>query len=313
MSNDWPKLRVDDWEQTRDTLHMWTQIVGKIRLEKAPMVNHWWQTTLYVTPRGLSTGNVPDGASSFAVEFDFCSHRLHIQRHGGDARNVALEPKSVSVFYAETMEAMEGLGIDVSINTKPVEIEEAIPFEDDDQHHSYEPGSAQRFWRQLVQADRVMNEFRGWFVGKASPVHFFWGSFDLASTRFSGRTAPRHPGGVPNCGDWVMEEAYSHELSSCGFWPGGADEGAFYSYAYPEGDGFSDVQIQPSSAFYSQDNGQYLLPYESVRRADDPDAHLMSFLQSTYEAAAETGGWDRDALERRHSRSHVPATPGDKA
>jgi hypothetical protein len=295
----WPALRVDDWTATRDTLHMWTQIVGKIRLAKAPMVNHWWQTTLYVTTRGLTTSAIPDGASSFDLEFDFCDHRLHIHRQGGEHRHVDLAPKSVAQFYAETMEALADLGIAVQINRKPNEVERAIPFDEDTEHDSYDGAQAQLFWRQLIQADRVMNQFRSGFLGKVSPVHFFWGSFDLAVTRFSGRPAPKHPGGAPNCPDWVMVEGYSHELSSCGFWPGGGEEGAFYAYAYPEPAGFQDHPIEPAAAAYNDDFRQYLLPYEAVRTSPDPDATLLAFLQTTYEAAADHADWDRAALERR--------------
>ena len=298
MSTPWPALRVDDWTPTRDTLHMWTQIVGKIRLAKAPMVNHWWQTTLYVTTRGLTTGAIPDGASSFAIEFDFCDHQLRIHRQGGAHREVRLEPKTVAQFYAETMDALAQLGIEVAIHKRPNEVERAIPFDEDTEHHSYDGDQAQLFWRQLIQADRVMNVFRSGFLGKVSPVHFFWGSFDLAVTRFSGRPAPKHPGGAPNCPDWVMVEGYSHELSSCGFWPGGGEEGAFYAYAYPEPDGFKTHPIEPSAAAYNDDFRQFLLPYEAVRTSPDPDATLLAFLQTTYEAAADHADWDRAALER---------------
>lgn len=306
MSDHWTQLRVDDWTDTRDTLHMWMQIVGKIRLEKAPMVNHWWQVPLYVTPRGMATGAVPDETRTFEIEFDFSTHQLRIDLQGGEHRRIDLEPKPVVQFYRETMAALDELGIDVSINTTPVEIENAIPFEDDEEHDSYDPDQAQRFWRQLVQADRVLQGFRGRFIGKVSPVHFFWGAMDLAVTRFSGRTAPRHPGGVPNCGDWVMVEAYSHELSSAGFWSGGAEEGAFYAYAYPEPDGFQEHTIKPDEAFYTHEGGQYLLPYETVRTADDPDETLLEFLQTTYEAAAVNGDWDRDALEDHPERRAAP-------
>ncbi|MGH7290980.1 MAG: DUF5996 family protein, partial [Myxococcota bacterium] len=298
MSTAWPALRVADWTETRDTLHMWTQVVGKIRLAKAPMVNHWWQTTLYVTTRGLTTSAIPDGTSSFEIEFDFCDHQLHVHRQGGEHRHVDLAPKSVAQFYAETMDALRDLGIEVEINAKPNEVERAIPFAQDTEHHSYDGDQAQLFWRQLIQADRVMTVFRGEFIGKVSPVHFFWGSFDLAVTRFSGRPAPKHPGGAPNCPDWVMVEGYSHELSSCGFWPGGGEEGAFYAYAYPEPDGFQDHPVEPAAASYNADFRQYLLPYEAVRTSADPDATLLAFLQTTYAAAAEPGDWDRHALER---------------
>jgi uncharacterized protein DUF5996 len=297
MSAGWPALRVADWSATRDTLHLWTQIVGKIRLAQAPMVNHWWQVTLYVTPRGLTTSVMPAGERAFEIEFDFCAHVLRIVVEGGEQRTVALEPKTVSAFYAETMGALGDLGLDVEIWPVPVEVERAIPFAEDVEHGEYDPAAAQLFWRQLVQVDRVLRIFRARFGGKVSPVHFFWGAMDMAVTRFSGRRAPRHPGGAPNCGDWVMVEGYSHELSSCGFWPGGGEEGAFYAYAYPEPDGFRTHPVTPAEAFYSEANGQFLLPYEAVRTAADPDATLLGFLQSAYEAAAVHGGWDREALE----------------
>jgi hypothetical protein len=305
----WPSLRVDDWAATRDTLHMWTQIVGKVRMAKAPMLNHWWQVTLYVTPRGLTTSSVPDGSRAFEIEFDFCAHQLVVQVEGGDRRTVALEPKPVSAFYAETMAALDELGIDAPIRPVPVEVEEAIPFAEDHTHASYAPDAAQRFWGQLVQADRVLRAFRARYTGKVSPVHVFWGALDMACTRFSGRTAPRHPGGAPNCGDWVMVEGYSHELSSAGFWPGGGGEGHFYAYAYPEPEGFADWPVRPADAFYSQEAGQFLLGYEQVRTAADPDAVLLEFLQSTYEAAAERGRWDRPALEYRPVEGARPVIP----
>lgn len=302
----WPALAVEDWTDTRDTLHMWTQIVGKLRLAKAPMVNHWWQSTLYVTPRGLTTSVVPDGERSFEVELDFCSHQLRIHVEGGDQRTVALEPKTVAQFYAETMAAVRELGIDVEIRPVPVEVEVAIPFAEDEQHGSYDPRAANLFWRQLVQGNRVRSMFRSRFIGKVSPVHFFWGAMDLAVTRFSGRTAPRHPGGAPNVGDWVMVEGYSHELSSAGFWPGGPGEGMFYAYAYPEPEGFKEHPIRPDEAFYYEDGGQFVLPYEAVRAAPDPDATLLDFLQDSYEAAAEHGDWDREALEDDPARRAAP-------
>jgi hypothetical protein len=293
----WPALRVQEWADTRDTLHMWTQIVGKIRLAKAPMVNHWWQVTLHVSPRGLTTTAIPYENGYFECEFDFLAHELRLETDAGARRSVALESKPVAAFYEETMAACRDLGVEVEINTKPVEVETAIPFEVDEEHATYEPDSAERFWRQLLQADRVFHVFRSRFIGKASPVHFFWGSFDLAATRFSGRPAPRHPGGAPNVGDWVMVEGYTHELSSCGFWPGGGEEGAFYEYAYPEPDGFSSADVSPPEAYYYDDAGTFLLPYEHVRRAEDPEQTLLSFLQATYVAAADRGHWDRTALE----------------
>ncbi|OZM70209.1 hypothetical protein CFN78_26170 [Amycolatopsis antarctica] len=296
-STAWPALRVADWEDTRDTLHMWTQIVGKLRLVHAPLLNHWWQVTLYLSPRGLTTGNVPYSDGAFDIEFDFVEHQLRIRTSDGAGRTVALEPKTVAEFYEQTMRALDELGIEATIQDRPNEVDPAIPFAEDHQHASYDPRAAHLFWRQLLQADRVIGEFRSHFVGKVSPVHFFWGAMDLACTRFSGRPAPEHPGGAPNCGDWVMVEGYSRELSSCGFWPGGGEEGAFYAYAYPEPEGFADHPVGPDGAYYSVENGQFLLPYEAVRTAADPDAALTRFLHDTYEAAAQHGGWDRASLE----------------
>jgi hypothetical protein len=277
---------------------MWTQIIGKLRLAQAPMINHWWQTTLYVTPRGLSTSSIPHRQGLFDVEFDFLEHQLRIRSSDGGSRSVTLEPKSVAVFYAETMAALRALNLDVPIRAVPSEVKDAIPFPQDDEHASYDAGAVQLFWGQLMQAHRGLTAFRSGFMGKVSPVHFFWGGFDLACTRFSGRTAPPHPGGAPNCGDWVMVEGYSRELSSCGFWPGGSDEGSFYSYAYPEPDGFSATTVTPTAAHYDGDLRQFLLPYQAVRTADDPEGDLLGFLQSTYAGAAEAGAWDRAALER---------------
>jgi hypothetical protein len=294
---EWPALRVEDWTDTRETLHMWLQIVGKVRLVKAPMLNHWWQATTYVTPRGLTTGSIPDGTRTFSIDLDLHDHELRAETDGGARAVVKLEPKSVATFYGELMDALDELGIDVTINAKPNEVDPAIPFAEDEQHASYDAEAVHLFWRQLVQADRVLRAFRARYTGKVSPVHLFWGAMDLACTRFSGATAPRHPGGAPNCGDWVMVEGYSHELSSCGFWPGGGEEGAFYAYAYPEPDGFADHVVTPAEAGYNQDFQQYLLPYEAVRTAADPDATLLGFLQRTYEAAAIHAGWDRAALE----------------
>jgi len=295
--SDWPALRVDDWTATRDTLHMWTQIVGKVRLAHAPLVNHWWQVTLYVSPRGLTTSAIPHRSGAFDLEFDFLEHRLVLRDSGGGARAVAMAARPVAEFYAETMVALAELGVDTTITPTPNEVEPAIPFALDHEHRAYDPDAAWLFWRQLLQADRVFGEFRSRFVGKVSPVHFFWGAMDLACTRFSGRSAPVHPGGAPNCGDWVMVEGYSRELSSCGFWPGGGEEGAFYAYAYPEPPGFAEHPAGVDAAYYSRENGQFLLPYEAVRTARDPDATLLRFLQSTYEAAADHGDWDRGALE----------------
>jgi hypothetical protein len=275
---------------------MWTQIVGKIRMAHTPMLNHWWHVTLYVTPRGLTTSKIPYGAGAYDIEFDFCDHRLHIRSSNGTAGAVALETKSVAEFHAEVFETLGRLRIEASIRAVPNEVDPAIPFAEDHQHASYDPEAIWLFWQQLVQADRVLNDFRSHFRGKASPVHYFWGGMDLAYARFSGRAAPAHPGGVPNCADWVMVEGYSHELSSCGFWPGGGDEGAFYAYAYPEPAGYAEY-VNDDGATYSNDGRLYLLPYENVRTAPNPDKMLLRFLQSTYGAAAETGHWDRAGLE----------------
>ncbi|WP_146341475.1 DUF5996 family protein [Nesterenkonia sp. NBAIMH1] len=306
----WPRLRVEDWAETRSTLHMWTQIVGKIRLVHAPLLNHWWQVTLYVSPRGLTTSMIPHPRGAFDMEFDFIDHQLVIRTSEGSVRTVALEPKPVAIFYSETMAALTDLGIEARIQSQPNEVDPAIPFAEDYEHASYDGVSARLFWRQLLLADRAMGEFRSHFVGKVSPVHFFWGSMDLACTRFSGRTAPPHPGGAPNCGDWVMVEGYSHELSSCGFWPGGGEEGAFYAYAYPEPAGFSEFPVAPADASYSVEGGQFRLPYETVRRTDDPADTLRRFLHSTYEAAAERGQWDRKALEDQPDRWSHEQTRG---
>jgi len=295
----WPALPLTEWQDTYATLHMWTQIVGKVRLARAPMLNHWWQVALYVTARGLTTSPIPYGDASFEISFDFLDHQLRIQTSDGGVRTLALAPRSVADFYREFMAALRDLGLEIKIRTMPVEVPDPIPFDQDYRHHSYVPEQAQRFWRILNQSDRVLQQFRCGFVGKCSPVHFFWGSFDLAVTRFSGRPAPPHPGGIPHMADWVTRLAYSHEVSSCGFWPGGGPvpEPVFYAYAYPEPDGFRNYPVRPPAAYYSNDMHEFLLPYEAVRRAPDPDAMLLEFAQSTYEAAADRGGWDRRALE----------------
>ncbi|OBH11389.1 DUF5996 family protein [Mycobacterium sp. E1747] len=306
----WPSLRIDDWAPTRATLHMWMQIVGKVRLAHSPMVNHWWQVTSYVTPRGLTTSAIPYGAEVFDIEFDFIDHQLRIRSSAGTTRAVALEAMSVAEFYARTMRALDELALPTRIQSHPNEVDPALPFTEDTEHASYDPTAANLFWRQLLHADRVLGQFRSRFVGKVSPVHFFWGAMDLACTRFSGRKAPRHPGGAPNCGDWVMVEGYSHELSSCGFWPGGGDEGAFYAYAYPEPDGFADHAVSPAEGGYRKDLGEFVLPYEVVRRATDPDRTLLGFLQDTYEAAALNAGWNRAALEDDPNRWSAYRTRG---
>ena len=295
----WPDLTLSEWEKTRDTLHLWTQIVGKVRLALEPMVNHWWQVPLYVSARGLTTSLMPVGTGGLEIEFDFIDHVLDMRTTDGRGRQIPLRPRSVADFYGATMSALDDLGVRIKILARPVELAIAIPFAEDEQHHSYDAAAVHRFWIALVQADRVMWTFRSRFIGKASPVHFFWGAADLAVTRFSGRPAPRHPGGAPNCPDWVQELAYSHEVSSCGFWPGGSGEGSFYSYAYPEPEGFASWPARPDAASYDPALGEFLLPYEAVRLAENPDAMLLDFFQSTYEAAAELAGWDRAALEVR--------------
>ncbi|OWY63607.1 hypothetical protein B7486_52130 [cyanobacterium TDX16] len=294
----WSSLLLAEWQDTYETLHLWTQIIGKIRLALAPKVNHWWHSTLYVSPRGLTTSAIPYRTGNFQINFDFLDHQLHIETSDGTIESIELAPRSVADFYQVVMNSLRAIGIQVQIWTMPQEVDKPIPFEQDQIHAAYDPETAQRFWRILLQANRVMNLFRSRYIGKCSPVHFFWGSFDLAVTRFSGRRAPEHPGGVPNMADWVTREAYSHEVSSCGFWfGGGSTEALFYAYAYPEPEGFKDYLVQPHSAFYSFQMKEFVLPYEAVRQADDPDSMLQDFLQSTYEAAANLGNWDRAALE----------------
>jgi len=297
----WPALTLAEWQDTCDTLHMWSQIVGKTRLALTPMENHWWQVALYVTPRGLTTSAMPSGTRTLAAEFDLIDHHLYLRASDGGASAVPLVPRSVADFYGDYMAALDALGFRPRIRPVPVEVETAIPFAEDRQHVSYDADAAQRWWRMLVQADRVLKAFRGRYLGKASPVHFFWGSFDLAYTRFSGREAPRHGGGAPNCPDYVMVEAYSRECSSAGLWPGGGPvpEPAFYAYAYPEPPGYAERPVKPAAAFYQREMREFILPYEQVRTAADPDEALLGFLQSTYEAAAEAGRWDRAALERQ--------------
>lgn len=303
-AHDWPALPFAPWKDTAATVHLWTQIVGKVRMEKTPWINHGWHVTLYVTPRGLTTGPIPDsnpaGDRSFSIEFDFCDHRLVIATSDERSDFFELAPMTVADFYARTMATLETVGVSVNIHQTPNELVDPIRFSQDTTHKSYDAEAMQRFWRALVQVDRVFTRFRAGFVGKSSPSHFFWGSFDLAVTRFSGRKAPQHPGGFPNLPDAVTQEAYSHEVSSAGFWPGGGplDEAAFYSYAYPTPEGFGDRPVQPEPAYWDAGSGEFLLPYEAVRTADDPDAALMAFLESTYAAAADLGGWDRAALER---------------
>ena len=295
----WPELPWAAWRASAETLQLWTQIVGKIRLSKTPWLNHSWHVVLYVTPRGLTTSPIPDGERSFEIAFDFIDHVLDIKTSEGAHRQLPLRPQSVASFYAELLGALADLNIEVVIDDMPNEIAAPIRFGDDDVHASYDADAVQRFGAMLRQADRVFKQFRTAFIGKASPVHFFWGSFDLAVTRFSGRRAPPHPGGVPYLPDAVAREAYSHEVSSAGFWPGGGaiDYPAFYSYAYPAPDGFADAKVRPDAAFFSKDLGEFILPYDAVRTAEDPDEALLQFLQSTYEAAANGAKWDRTELE----------------
>jgi uncharacterized protein DUF5996 len=296
----WPALPpVADWKDTYTTLHMWLQIVGKIRLELSPWLNHSWGSALYLSSRGLTTSPIHQRDGAFSIEFDFVDHELELTTSQGPTRSFALEPMSVARFYEQTLGALAELGIEVHIFKRPVEVVDAIPFDQDRAHTSYDAEVVQRVWRAYLHAARVMTEFRAGFIGKVSPVHVFWGAFDLAVTRFSGRPAPKHPGGAPNCADWVMEEAYSRELSSAGLWPGmGLGEAAFYSYAYPAPPGFAASAVQPAQAYFHEALGEFILPYEAVRSAADPDQALLSFLRSTYEAAANLASWDRAALER---------------
>ena len=295
----WPELPTAAWRETCATLHLWTQIVGKIRLARTPWLNHSWHVALYVTTSGLTTSPIPDGTRTFQIDFDFINHDLRISTSDGTTRRLMLAGHSVASFYTAVLTALAELDIHIAIDEMPNELPDPIRFSDDERHASYDPDAVGRFLQILVNADRVFKRFRTGFIGKASPVHFFWGSFDLAVTRVSGRRAPRHPGGVPNLSDAVACEAYSHEVSSAGFWPGSGaiDYPAFYSYAYPEPSGFRSARIAPEAAFFSEALGEFILPYDAVRTASDPDQTLLAFLQSSYEAAAEAAKWDRDALE----------------
>ena len=295
----WPSLPLSAWSASRDTLQLWTQVVGKVRLAHSPLLNHWWNVPLYVTARGLTTSLMwsSDGRG-FEIAFDFVSHQLDITVSDGRRQTVALTPRTVADFYAELVDRLGQLGIAAEIWTMPVEIEGAIPFDEDVEHRSYDRAYIERFWQLLVRTTQVFNEFRTKFVGKASPVHLFWGGLDLATTRFSGRSAPPHAGGAPHCGPHVMEEAYSQEVSSFGYWPGGTEEGFFYSYAYPEPEGYREAPVSPSRAYYDGDLGEFLLPYAAVRTASDPRGDLLAFLDSAYGAAADRGRWDRASFER---------------
>jgi hypothetical protein len=296
----WPRLAVTDWVDTRDTLQLYTQVIGKVRLANEPLNNHWWNVPLYLTARGLTTSVMPHPTGpSFQIDLDLVDHHLVVTTVTGDQESLRLEPLPVADFADRVFGLLAELDVSTSIWPVPVEIEGAIPFAEDRTHASYDPDAVHRFWLMLVEIERVIKVFRSRFVGKASPIHLFWGALDLAHTRFSGRTAPAHPGGAPNCGPHVMHEAYSHEVSSCGFWPGGpADEGVVYAYAYPDPPRYREQSVEPAGARWDDALGEFILPYEVVRTADDPDATLLAFLQTTYEAAATTAEWDRDALER---------------
>jgi hypothetical protein len=298
----WPALPLEPWADTSATLHMWTQIVGKIRLRYSAPINHGWHSTLYVTARGLTTGPIPSGSRTFQLDFDFIDHALVATVSDGKTGRLRLAPQTVAAFYKGLFDMLRMLGISVRIHGSPNEVVDPIPFARDEVHRAYDPDAVSRFWRVLVQSDRVFKRFRSRFLGKCSPVHLFWGGMDLAVTRFSGRRAPEHPGGIPNLPDRVTREAYSHEVSSGGFWagtPGGpVAYPAYYTYAYAEPEGFGQVKVRPDEAFYSPDLREFILPYEAVRTAPDPDARLLDFMQSTYEAAANLARWDRAALEQ---------------
>jgi Family of unknown function (DUF5996) len=304
----WPELPYAAWRETCTTLHLWSQIIGKIRLTLTPWLNHSWHVTLYLTPRGLGTGPIPYGAKSFQLNFDFIDHSFVVATSDDGRARLPLRAQSVADFHAEVMGTLAKLGFAVRIDEMPNEIAGAIRFSADHVHKAYEPEYAHRFWRALASIDRVLKVFRTGFIGKASPVHFFWGSFDLAVTRFSGRAAPPHPGGIPHLSDAVVREAYSHEVSSAGFWPGGGaiDYAAFYSYCYPTPDAFRTAKVRPEAAFFHRELGEFILPYDAVRNAASPEDALLEFLRSTYEAAADSGGWDRAALECHLGAPHQP-------
>jgi hypothetical protein len=298
LTHEWPELRYETWRETATTLQLWTQVVGKIRLSLTPWLNHGWQVPLYVSARGLTTSPIPAGSEIFEIGFDFVAHRLVVRTSRGDERPLALAPQTVAEFYARTRDLLASVGVTISIYEMPNEVPDPIRFSEDRRHAAYDAAAAHRFWRALIRADHVFKLFRSGYLGKASPVHFFWGSFDLAVTRFSGRRAPPHPGGVPGLPDAVTREAYSHEVSSAGFWPGNDafPEAAFYSYAYPEPPGYRDRPVT-RGAHFDPTLGEFILPYETVRLAESPDAFLLDFLSTTYAAAADAGGWDRAALE----------------
>jgi len=295
----WPALPYEAWKDTYETLHMWTQIIGKIRLVRMPWLNHCWQVTLYPSASGLTTGRMPYGIEGLQIDFDFVDHELSVRTSRGERKTIALAPMTVAEFYRAVMAALAALGMPVPIYRRPSEVESPVPFDEDVGHRSYDAEYAHRCWRAISSSAEVFRRFRSRYYGKASPVHFFWGAFDLAVTRFSGRVAPPHPGGIPNLPDRVTRDAYSHEVSSCGFWPGGAiaPYPLFYSYAYPEPTGYAGAAVQPGSARYDATLHEFILPYDDVREAADPEERLLAFLQSSYEAAAGLGGWDRKSLE----------------
>jgi hypothetical protein len=306
----WPELPWTEWQPTLTTLHLWLQIVGKVRMALAPPLNHWWHTTLYVTSRGLTTSPIPVGTRDFQVDLDFIDHRLDVTDTEGHAFEMTLAPMSVATFYREFMAGLSALGIEVQISTKPVEMDAAIPFEQDEEHASYEPMHAHLFWRALTDADRVLKEFQTGFVGKVSPVHVFWGGNDIATSRYSGRPAPKHPGGIPNMADWVNEEAFSREEFASGWWASTDPPGsAFYAYTYPEPKGIRTTAVRPAEGFWHERLGEFVLPYDAVRAAPDPDAKVMEFLQSTYAAGADLAGWDRAALEPAEIPGRPPKRP----
>ena len=301
MVADWPALPFTEWADTQTTLHRWIQCIGKTRLAFSPRQNHWWHSALYLTSRGLTTSPMPSGPATFEVELDFIDHQLRVRTSAGAGAAMRLVPMSVADFYRRYLELLRQAGITVRLRPVPMELSDVLPLDQDATHASYDAAAVRRCWEILVRADTVLKRWRGWFLGKSSPSHFWWGAFDLACTRFSGRPAPRHPGGVPNCPDFVTREAYSHECASVGWWPGTAgilEEPAFYAYAYPEPDGYRDARIAPTDAYYHKTFREWILPYEAVRSAENPERLLMSFSESTYRAAADLAGWDRAALER---------------
>src|SRR5262245_28697281 len=305
----WPDLPWRDWEPTISTMHMWLQIVGKVRLALAPPRNHWWHVPLYVTARGLTTSPIPNGGRAFQIDFDFLDHRLTVSDGDPGAFTMALEPRSVAHFYRDLMAGLASRRVEVTIWPRPVEVADPIRFDLDEQHAAYDPRHAEALWRALLQVDRVLKGFQTGFIGKASPVHLFWGGFDLTTTRFSGHSAPRHPGGIPNCPDWVMQEAESGQNFTAGWWPLSEIGPAFYSYAYPQPVRFPGATVRPAAAFFDPVAGEFLLPYDEVRAAANPDAAVMAFLRSTYEAGADLGGWDRRALEPMELPLRPPHRP----